>query len=532
MRVPSGGRRVGPEIWSGPGGLGVETARGIVSTGAQTSLGYVLGLLYYVAATRVLTKEEIGVIVMLGVYSFLFAKIFTLSLNSGIAKLAAEARERGEDLGPVLGSYLAVTLLLSAAAGVSAAAAIWLGGERFVGAPVGPLEAAAAAAIAAGNVWVYNSFGYLSGSGDYGGASRVMGGYPAINSLARMAGLPMGVPGVVLGMAAAAAGMGSYGLASSLRGARPAGLDRGLILRMVSFSIPLHGRVLLNYARANVIDKVLVQWLAGPGALGVYSVAETLTHFLVGLSNVVSSITFPGLVRVREGAGGRSVGRGIGRVFRYVLLLYLPVCAMLAALAGPLIGIVTTRDYSAAAPVMATFAASYSMLPLVETTFAGLMAFDMTWAVLGIQSIQVMVEGAAVAVMVPALGLAGGAAAQGVSLGLGLALGLAALGGRTDVPVRARTMAHSVLLSAAAAVPAACASAALDPVASLIIGALAGSLTYAALSRLLGALTEEDSGILRGALPKRLWWILEILGVPNVTGGRPRSPRRRPRLRG
>ena len=104
--------------------------------------------------------------------------------------------------------------------------------------------------------------------------------------------------------------------------------DRRLASEMLSFGMRAHlGRAMLvgNYR----MDQWILGSLAGPRALGTYSVAVAWSEALFFLPTALSAVLRPDLVRAGESAAREQAAA----VFRYAVLLTIPVAAGLIILA-------------------------------------------------------------------------------------------------------------------------------------------------------------------------------------------------------
>ena len=129
------------------------------------------------------------------------------------------------------------------------------------------------------------------------------------------------------------------------------GLDRTHLRAVLSFGLPLAGASAVNFAVLNV-DYLIVGVVLGPVALGYYLLAFNLSSFPVNVISAatrrVSTAGFAALAPGREGAGAAFAG-----ALRLVLTVAGPLCAVLAALAGPVVGVVYGEKWLPAAPALA-----------------------------------------------------------------------------------------------------------------------------------------------------------------------------------
>ncbi len=103
---------------------------------------------------------------------------------------------------------------------------------------------------------------------------------------------------------------------------------RSLARQMVAFGTKAHlGRVMLvgNYR----VDQWILGAVAGPGALGTYSVAVAWSESLFFLPTAISAVQRPDLVRATQGDAGRQAARA----FRHAAVLTAVLAVALVALA-------------------------------------------------------------------------------------------------------------------------------------------------------------------------------------------------------
>lgn len=195
---------------------------------------------------------------------------------------------------------------------------------------------------------------------------------PAFAVAALNAGMIVGVVALrdQLGIASITAGalIGAVGQlalqAPGLRGFRPVptlGLRHPAVRRILRLSAPVGLGVLFF-----LIGTLLDRWLASgfPAALATMQYATTLVQFPLGLvAAAVSLAALPTLARQHAAADEPAFARTLAAGLKIVVLLVVPACAGLAALAGPITTLLFQRGAFAASDTAATTAALLGYLP-------------------------------------------------------------------------------------------------------------------------------------------------------------------------
>jgi lipopolysaccharide exporter len=170
-------------------------------------------------------------------------------------------------------------------------------------------------------------------------------------------------------------------------------------MKLLTFGLPLAGANLLALAIMN-IDFIVVGHYLGAHQLGYYNLAFNISAWPVMMfSSVLIRVTLPTLSRVRNSA--TDLTKHLTAGLSAIAAVSFPVCAMLAALAGPLINTVYgTRWHPAwvALVVLALFGATRTVLQLFsDLTIAlgltrRLLLIQVLWLLLLIPTMIVCVE--------------------------------------------------------------------------------------------------------------------------------------------
>ena len=169
---------------------------------------------------------------------------------------------------------------------------------------------------------------------------------------------------------AAQAAMLAVLMAVAPRRYRP-GFARSALSMILKFGIPLAGANFVNYILLNV-DYVFVGRLLGAADLGVYVLAFTLASAPYSLfGNVINSVSMPAFSRVKHDPD--LLKEAMAGALRAVSLTVMPMCAIMLALASPLVLTVYGEKWAASANVLEILAI-YGVVFIVCLLFANMLA--------------------------------------------------------------------------------------------------------------------------------------------------------------
>jgi PST family polysaccharide transporter len=273
------------------------------------------------------------------------------------------------------------------------------------------------------------------------------------------------------------------------------GFDRDVAARLLRFGLPLGGASVVAFAVTNV-DRLVVGAVLGPVPLGIYVLAANLSNWpLTVFSQPVRAVAPATLSRLQHDPQGmRSTFLTFAGLLGGVTL---PVCALLAGAAVPVIGLVYGDEWAPAAGVLPWLAGFAALRILVELCYDYVVVLARTRVLLGIQLlwlgvlVPVSVLGAHVG------GAPGVAAAQAGVAGLLVLPAYVLELHRTGLHVRAwvSRLLVPLLVGAAVALGARLVSALVDP--RLLAVLLSGLVAVLALA-LLGVLQRGVVRELRG----------------------------------
>jgi PST family polysaccharide transporter len=258
------------------------------------------------------------------------------------------------------------------------------------------------------------------------------------------------------------------------------GFTRGALSFLVKFGLPLAGANFVNYILLNV-DYALVGHLMGAVALGIYVLAFNVASWpSTLLSSMINNVSMPAFSRVQHDAD--LLRNTIASALRSLSLVVMPMCALIMALAAPLVLTLYGVKWAASAEVLSVLAL-YSAVSVICLLFANILAG------LGRTTFLLVVQLVWLGALVPAMvlgvhqdGIVGAAYAHIAVIGP-VVLPSYLLVLRRVTGVRFSALVKAVLpaflaASGAALAARACASLLSLPLAQLVAGLAVGGLVY------------------------------------------------------
>jgi PST family polysaccharide transporter len=290
---------------------------------------------------------------------------------------------------------------------------------------------------------------------------------------------------------------------------------------ILKFGIPLAGANFVNYILLNV-DYAFVGHLLGAAELGVYVLAFTLASAPYSLlGGVINSVSMPAFSRVRHDPD--LLKSAMAGALRATSLIVMPMCAMMLALARPLVLTVYGEKWAASANVLEILTI-YGVVFIVCLLFANIItSFGRTKFLFVLQLIWIGTLVPAMALGVHKDGIVGATYAHvAVIVPIVLPSYLLALKRVTGVRFAAlgRATVPALLASSAAALAARGVASQLNsPVAQLVAGLAVGGLVY-----LVCAGQQAAALFLRGRFADRVLNIYSsagrLVGLPRASGAR------------
>ena len=258
------------------------------------------------------------------------------------------------------------------------------------------------------------------------------------------------------------------------------GVARSALSVLFRFGIPLACANFVNYILLNV-DYALVGRLMGAIALGTYVLAFNVASWSSTLlAGVINNVSMPAFSRVKHDAV--LLHNSITSALRAVSMIGLPMCALMMALAHPLVLTLYGARWTAAASVLSVLSL-YGAISVICLLFANMLAgVGRTKFLLGVQLVWLAALAPAMVIGVRRDGIVGAAIAHIVIIGpIVLPSYLFALKRATGVRYMAlaKAVLPALLVSVAAALAAWWTAGQIDSaLGQLIAGLTVGGLIY------------------------------------------------------
>jgi PST family polysaccharide transporter len=291
----------------------------------------------------------------------------------------------------------------------------------------------------------------------------------------------LGMGPMALAIGRVVAQLTSTSLQFALARVRPRfGFDRAVARGALAYGMPLAGANLLSWALLN-IDNVAIARVAGTTALGLYVLAFNISSWpMSAIGQAVRGVSLAGFSRAsrREGDGG------LGTALSLTWAVALPVGVLLAALAHPLVVLLYGARWSPSAGVLAALGVFGALRVALDLIATYLMARGAARPVLYVQILWFVGLIPAVVLATRWKGITGAGWSHLAVAALVILPAYAVALRRAGIPVR--LLARAMWLPAVAGVPTwlvahAVATEVHGSLPALVLGGLAGSLTYAAI---------------------------------------------------
>lgn len=295
-----------------------------------------LGFAYTALVARLLGIEGFGLLSL----GLVYAEIFALALGMSFHEvLVREVLQRGRPPRPLLASMVRLQLL---AAIPGAALAIGLG-ALYDGPSRWILPIAACLGLLRGLARTYLAVSVALEDFRPRSIYGVLDRFTALFAGLLLAAFSFGVVGLLGALALGASLTGAYAYRTS-RSQLPALAERAACAPAGGPGAAASWRLLLREGLAfsalrwmgvvhNRVDTLLLQSLAGPAALGIYSAAYRLMEVFKIVPNLAEQTLFPNLSRLGDEERERS-RRAVARAFQLLLAVLAPL-VVAAAILGP-----------------------------------------------------------------------------------------------------------------------------------------------------------------------------------------------------
>jgi PST family polysaccharide transporter len=455
----------------GPGDVAAGIRRGLVWSGLNSVALRLGSLVVGIVLARLLAPEDFGVYAIALTVQTVLTTLADLGMSSDLVR-ADEPRRREPTVATLsLASGVALALVMTVTA-------------RPVAALMGAPHAAGVIAVLSWTL-VVSSAGvvpYARLQRDFQ-QRRLLG-----SSLADFAtGTTVTVVLILAGMGPMALALGrvaAQSVATTLQfllaRVRPRfGLDREIARSALAYGVPLAGANLLSWALLN-IDNVAIARVAGTTALGLYVLAFNVSSWpMTAIGQAVRSVSLAGFSRTRRDGDG-----GLLTALSLTWAAALGVGVLLAALAKPLVVLLYGARWSPSAGVLSALGLFGALRVALDLLATYLMARGAARPVLYVQALWFLSLIPAVVLATHWKGIAGAGWSHLAVSALVVLPAYAVALARTGTP--ARVLVRAMWLPAVAAVPTwwvahAVAGEVQRPFLALVLGGLAGSVTYAAV---------------------------------------------------
>jgi O-antigen/teichoic acid export membrane protein len=169
---------------------------------------------------------------------------------------------------------------------------------------------------------------------------------------------------------------------------------------------------------AERLDQIIISLFLASADLGLFVVATTLARLPLVLVSTLATVAFPKIVSMEESAGKEEI---FGRYARVAVLTILPASLALAVLVPFLLPLFFGAAFAGATTVAWVLIAAAVPLSLKAMMSAGFKACNEGWMVGQAEVVTLALSAVALALLVPAYGLMGAAAASVVAQGGALA---------------------------------------------------------------------------------------------------------------
>ena len=219
-------------------------------------------------------------------------------------------------------------------------------------------------------------------------------------------------------------------------------LDRQVIARSISFGIPITFTALAYtlFQQISVLTLTYFGTLTDVAFLGVAVITSAL---LINISTSISSVVYPLSSELHTRGHTGHIEQGISLIYKYTLMLMLPLALVLISYSGLILATLFGKDYSGAAPALVILSIGTIFWVIANINFnilAGMGHSREPFRImLAITAITVIVNFA----LIPAIGLVGAAASMAIGYFLAFALSVFSLRSRVQIKLPVAAWAKS-----------------------------------------------------------------------------------------
>jgi len=482
-------------------------------------------LIYFPILVRMLSQEEVGLTVTLGLILALATTLGSLSLPKAITKFVAE--EVGKGCWGAVRNLYKKSLQLSIGLGGIASLVLLIIYSVFSYyfssfGLISPLIV-----LLSTDILILSVSGFLNGF-FYGlqkfkeiAIIAILSNIVRVISVIIMLFLNYSIVGVLTGWI-----MGDFWgvvlyLFSAHRDVSPlVGEDEArATLELIKYSTPLYGTSILGYL-SSYIDRFLLLSLMGLSELAVYSVAVTASSFLGMVTYPISYVLFPFFSELRGKNSDEGMRIASLKVTRYLSLIFIPMALGIAVVSYPAITIFAGVGYVNAALPLAIFCVTMAFTQIGVATTPTLLALGKTKALLNGQILGVVSNIFIVLMLAPFLGINGAALGRMglmfTSLGYTVYVLVKSYGFYVDKEAFAKAWVSSLTMAMIVFVTQSYLS--FDARLTLLY-VLLGFITYIAMLKWLKVVNYEDYLFFKSLFPRRfrkaLDLFIKLFGIKN-----------------
>ena len=356
--------------------LEIQVARGTGFLAMRGLFSNLAGLVYFIIATRVLTREEMGSITSLFVYANFFSFLLAFALPQTVTRFVAEF-EGSRRFGAIKLLFRKTVPMVFVFSAIIALSFLLIG-LRFFKTLFGVndiLPVVFASGFAAVSLLSQYFLAFLLGLRFYGLYALYTLIGATLTAVFRVGFLWGRVAGVMLGflLGAFVTFILAFKKVRVLFSDLPLGDTNFSVRSLFTFALPLYLSNIVVFLRTN-LDKILIQWLMGFRALGVYSVVIALLQAITVFATAVNQAIYPAMSSIYGKGGKGSLGEAFKKSSRYIYLVFTPLAFGLAALASPVVFLFAGPLYEEGAVILAIASLTWGCFSLIIPASSSLLA--------------------------------------------------------------------------------------------------------------------------------------------------------------
>jgi len=494
-----------------------RVTRGTLYIAFQNATTFILGLVFYIFAARLLTKEDIGLLSILTFIMALFTSVSLLSIPDASVKYISEHIGRGEPdraasvVATTWRMVLIGSLLMLAVTCIFSVSLVEVGWKGF---PLPALMVALFAAFLINFQGTYAAF--LQGLQMFGRLAWVY---------------------IIYGLISCVTGVGLVALGYGLSGVAFAYLVGASVSVVVAawFYYGKLPRVSANYSRKTLIKYGYPLFLTGMlfvastwvdricylastsnlAGLGVLDLAVRGSNVLWVIYSAVGTVVFPAMSELYGRLGKEGVMRAVKMSSRYLAYLIFPPAIGLAVLARTAMAILFGWEYTVGALAFSILALAGIMTAYGTLGGSALEALGKTRVFIKIGAVSILVNIILIFMLVPFLGVVGAAVSRAAMLTVSFVYILYALKREIAVVLDMSAIKKAIFASIIMVIPLGLfehfIASSMDPLHSAVLEILIGTATFIPALLAFHAITSEDYDVLRQITPTPFHPIIDFL---------------------